>query len=154
MNAHAQDYSAFYTNVTLKGGYNFLDKQPVTSVSISSEVYFLRFAFAFNYVIVPNDSFQPTRIPTVSPSIGVCYGYQNVAYLMCGAQPFGVWDKERNRMFKDDRWRISLEAGYDIRISDLVFFNISAFYLLPSNDTETEHFHQNFSLMAGIGFRL
>ena len=149
-NMFAQESASLDASVVFRGGYNILEKQPVTGVSLFGSVAFVRFACSFNYAFDKNN----TPFPAFSPSIGLTYGYKNEVYFMLGAQPWGVYNKKTNKMFSQDTWRMSLELGYDIPLSRSVFFNIGAYYLLPIKDTETEHYYQNLSLMTGFGFRL
>lgn len=154
MNMSAQERSPVEASIVVKGGYNFLEKQPVAQVSLFGNFAFVRFGVSFNYAFIKTDVVDLSQLPAFSPSIGLTYGDKNVVYLMCGAQPWGVLDKETNKLLPRDRWRCSLEAGYDIRLSDRLFFNLSAFYLLPGKETETTRLCQNLSILAGLGFRL
>lgn len=153
LGAFAQARSELGGSIVLKGGYNFLEKQPVSSVCLFGDFAFLRVSFNFSYAIVPNDGFNPTPTPAFWPAIGACYGDKGVVYLMCGAVPFRVFDKEKSTMLSGSHFRVLLEFGYDVFLSKHLFLNICAHYALPAKDTEKEHFYQNLSLMGGFGFR-
>jgi len=153
-NAFAQGIPELDAGIVIKGGYNFLEKQPVSSVTIFRNVAFLRFSLSYNFVVAPKSSLQPTQLPIFSPAIGLCYGEKNVVHLTCGVQPWGVFNKQSQTMTSQQQLRVSFDLGYDIRLGDRLFLSIGAYYLLPVKDTETEHFYRNLSLMAGLGFRL
>ena len=131
-----------------------MEKQPVVNASLVGDFYFFRFALNFNYIVAPSTGFQSKNMPSFSPAIGVTYGDRNMAYFMCGAQPSGIVDRETQKVISQDKWRITLEAGYEIRLNDLLFISIGANYFLPVKDTQTLHYYQNLSLMAGLGFHL
>ena len=150
----AQSGSPVGANIVVKGGYNFLEKQPVSQLTLFGDFAFVRFAINFNYAFAQKEFDEPMRFPAFSPSLGLTYGYKNKVYFMCDAQPWGVWNETKNKVLPYERWRCSLEAGYDICLTDWLFFNISALYLIPSRQTEQERPCQNLSLMAGFGFRL
>lgn len=152
LNVSAQDYFESNASVVFKGGYNFLEKQPTTTVAFYGDFAFVRVGFSMDYVFSQNKDFRPIRMPMFSPAIGLSYGYKNMAYLMFGAKPFSILNKQTNQVLPKDKFRFSLEAGCDISLNSLMFINLSLQYLLPAKETELERPYQSLMLMAGFGF--
>ena len=152
LNASAQSYLESNAGIVFKGGYNFLEKQPTTTVALYGDFAFVRVGFSMDYVFSQNKDYRPVRMPLFSPALGVSYGYRNVAYLMFGAKPFGILNKETNKMLSKDKFRFSIESGCDISLNSLMFINLSLQYLLPAKETELERPYQSLMLMAGFGF--
>ncbi|MBR2299900.1 MAG: hypothetical protein IJ870_04940 [Alphaproteobacteria bacterium] len=142
-----------YGSVVLKGGYNILEKQPVGVLGIYGDIAYLRFGVELSYT-----QFKNASIPILpfSPMIGATYGERHIFYFLLGGQPWGAVSLvgEKKRKFAVDTWHLKLETGVDFRLSDLLFLNVSAMYLVPYRNTETIQHFQNLSVMIGLGLNL
>lgn len=139
-----------FGQVVFKGGYNLLEKQPVAAADIRADIGFIRAQVEIGYA--PFDNVQAPPIP-FSPSIGLTCGDIHIFYLLVGGQPWGaLFTQDEKSKFDFETWHVRFEGGVDFRLSDLLFINVSAVYLLPHKDTETSHHYQNLSVLAGLGF--
>ena len=140
-----------YGSIVIKGGYNVLEKEPVAMMDIYADIGFLRAEIEVGCTYF---SQHEGRIFTYfAPAIGVTYGNRNTLYFLVGGQPYGAFTLLRDPpKLRGDEWHFKIEGGVDIRLSDLLFINLSSLYLLPRSPTECTHYYDNLAFMAGLGF--
>jgi len=139
-----------YGSVVLKGGCNFLEKQPIAAFDLRADIGLIRAQIESDCTRFDGEE---AVLFAFSPSIGLAYGNKHVAYFLVGGQPWGaVFTKDNRDKRRYNEWHVKLESGVDFRLSDLLFLNVGLSYLLPRQDTETLQHDRNLSLMAGLGF--
>ncbi len=148
--AFAQCYDIYY-NVALRGGYNLLAKQPTADMSVTCDLNIVRTKIEVGMGALPAEANQKvSRFCYVSPSLGIAFGERNVYYLLVGAMPWRKYASPQQSGYIDDIWRFKTEAGIEFRLTDLLFWNVEASYMVPPGKSDGEC--QYLALKTGIGF--
>ena len=138
-------------SVCLKGGYNIQEKKPIAMVTVFADFAFVRFQVESGILWYEKQSSFGDFLPYMTPSIGASYGDKNTVFLLIGLQPNVVEERApRIKMVLQPR----IELGYDISLSKRYFISLGAFYLIPYKESETLSYHQNFSVIIGVGYRI
>ena len=148
--AFAQCYDIYY-NTALRGGYNLLAKQPTADVSVTCDINVIRTKIEIGMGILPAVADrQMSRFVYVSPSLGIAFGGRNVYYLLAGATPWRKYASPYENSIISDVWHFKTEAGVEFRISDLLFWNVEAAYMVLHGKSDGECPY--LALKTGIGF--
>jgi len=67
-----------------------------------------------------------------------------------GAMPWRKYASPKQSGYIDDIWRFKTEAGIEFRLTDLLFWNVEASYMVPPGKSDGEC--QYLALKTGIGF--
>ena len=132
----------------LYGEYNFYEKTPLAGVELCCNIGYIKGGVEFGWSYLSHDGIK-NHFYYVAFSAGPEIGNKTKFYAQVGGTTWGEYvDKD----FYSNMWRVRLKIGTDIYLSEKIYLNIGANYLIPYRKDDTDN-SKMFSVRMGLGFR-
>jgi len=132
----------------LYGGYNFLEKTPITGVQLCCNIGYLKgdIELGWSYILKQQ---AKNHFYYVAFSAGPQIGNKTKYYALLGVI---TWSGFLKNNFYSDIWRARLKIGSDVFLSKKVYLNVGIGYIFPCRNVSYEY-SKLLSTQIGLGFR-
>ena len=148
----AQNCGIVFGSVVWQGGYNVLEKQPITDLVLNADIGIVRGRLELGLGILPFPTDADRQyFKYLAHSIGLVGGEKHLFYALVGATPWGGAEKKDDKLiFKNDVWHAKVEGGTDLYLSDRLLLNLEIMYMFPRAN---EGSFKNLCLRGGLGIK-